>query len=394
MKKTLSLIITLALLTACASTRDAGEETAAETAEGITGETTSAEETVSEETTAFEETAEETVPEETTSEIVIGYGNNINKERTAYDDGWIYYNGNDDCFYKMRDDGSEKTKLAEHKAYCVNIADGWIYYIYFEYDYDSGFDEEGLPNLVNGGVFKMRLDGSENTQISDCISIDNLYVSDGLIYYSLCNLNDSGGENGIYKMSLDGSEVTRIKAGVTAFYLTVAEDRIYYMGDYGRYGSLYGINTDGTEETLICEEDKYDDGDDYFFGVGFINIAGDWIYCNCLEYPMNDNIYKMRLDGSEKTLIKEDICSYCVNVAGDWIYYIGNYNDVYYRGYYDDRSRTALFKIRLDGTEETFLDDYVHSDNINIIGDWVYYYDFKDEDYCRIRTDGTEKQKL
>jgi len=362
MKKILAVVLTLAMLAACASGKDEpdgtyGEttdsETIAETSEDTTDETTDSETSTetSEETTSdtSEETAaEETASEQPVSDIIIGCGNIINGN-FAYDDGWIYYSSEKEfCVYKMRGDGSEKTMIADHKAYYINIYDGWIYYC---------FD----------GIRKMRLDGSGDRQLYYDLAPTDLNVSGGWIYYCV---NEGGGLIGIFKMRLDGSEMTQVRAGVTAYWLTVVENRIYYTDAVS--GALYRINTDGTEETRIFVEK----------GVCHINIAGDWIY---YEAGYGD-LCKMRINGAEWAVIKKECMVYfCFNVAGDW---------VYYEGYYDAGNSSALFKIRTDGTEETLLDAYPTGE-LSIIGDWIYYYsDCEDDGYYRIRTDGTDKQKL
>jgi len=381
MKKTVSLIIALALLTACASTRDAGDETAAETAEGITGETTSAEETSSyeetaEETTAFEETAVPEPKSELPPDVGNSCGNIVNGGFAAIKDGWIYYNGNDGCFYKMHDDCSEKTKLADHKASYINVVDGWVYY---EYASDDGFyiDEDGFIHTEKYGIFKMRTDGSEETLLIDEWLANCVTASDGWLYYQYdCDrmLPKDGGEgfdyirdeenSGIFKIRLDGSERTQVTSGDIS-EMNVVGDWIYYYGD-----DLYKVRTDGTEKTSVLPQAC----------CYWINVVGDWIYYR------DDDIYKVRTDGTENKFVSNKIYNN-INVADSWIYC--DY-------WYEEGNSHPIYRMRLDGSEATRLCDESVG-GINIVGDWIIYdvygYDYS-KYYYIMRLDGSEHRLL
>jgi hypothetical protein len=57
-------------------------------------------------------------------------GNIVNGGLLALDDGWIYYNSVYDNFglYKIKLDGSGKTKLCDDYAWCINVVGDWLYY--------------------------------------------------------------------------------------------------------------------------------------------------------------------------------------------------------------------------------------------------------------------------
>jgi len=396
MRKTLSIIIALALLvTACASTRDADGET-------FTEETTTAEETF-EETTAEETTEETATAEQTAAEIetsvstVDSYGNIVNGGYAAYDGEWIYYNGFDNkCFYKMREDGSEITLLADHRASDINVVGDWIYYKYYEYGNEHiSLDDEGYPHAENSGIFKMRTDGSEETLLTDDFAPDCVTYSDGWIYYSLyierfewkdkddyvfipSSIPSNEEKSGIFKIRPDGSERTRVTDAPDGdiYYMNVVGDWIYYVTNDWSY--LYKVRTDGAEKTLILSE----------VHIQKIDVVGDWIYyATGPGYGMC--IYKIRTDGSENTLVTDNEAFNELNVAGDWIYYSGRY---------EEGHTSALYKMRLDGSETTLLfDKFV--DGVNIVGDWVIYSSFgtdygESTFYCIMRPDGSEHRLL
>lgn len=65
---------------------------------------------------------------------------------------------------------------------------------------------------------------------------------------------------------------------------------------------------------------------------------------------------------------------------GDWIYYVE-----------DD---ILLYKVKMDGSGKTLiLENEEPVSQLNVLGDWIYYYDASGM-ICRIRTDGTKKEKL
>jgi len=325
MKKVLVLVLSFVMLTACASVKDESEYPS-----GSVGNS---------------------------------YGNIVNGGFAAYNDGWVYYNSFDNkCFYKMREDGTEKTKLADQSACYINVADGWIYYCYYK-DYRNTAEKEG------SGIFRMRTDGSENTRIADDIVAVCMNVSGEWIYYI-----ESGG---VYKTRLDGSEKTRVTDG-NINYINVDGDWIYYTA--GINGDLCKIRTDGTGKTLLRLMD------DVFYS-GYIITAGDWIYYMPHAFDDTFSIYKIRTDGTENTLVISwnDIWGIDFNIADGWIYYTG---------WCDETNSHPIHKMRLDGSEKTRLSEH-DAGAINIAGGWIIYAERNPYDnFCKMRLDGTDNQLL
>ena len=74
-------------------------------------------------------------PTDTTAETVIRQrgntvGNIVNYGLIAMSDGWIYYHNPTvgGYLFKMRIDGSERTKLNEDASFFINVMGDWIYY--------------------------------------------------------------------------------------------------------------------------------------------------------------------------------------------------------------------------------------------------------------------------
>lgn len=93
----------------------------------------------------------------------------INQDYTdwvLYYDGWIYYRtaSDDNCLYKIKPDGSGKTKLTDSKTARINIDNGKLYF------------------RQNGAFYEMNTDGSGKRVLVN----DNCYgsfVTDGKLYY-------------------------------------------------------------------------------------------------------------------------------------------------------------------------------------------------------------------
>jgi hypothetical protein len=281
-------------------------------------------------------------------------GNIVNGGLVAQSGDWVYYEHTNDGFklYKMRVDGSEKTKLNDSISYCINVVGDWIYYINNS-DYDA-------PQRI----YKIRTDGSENTKLNDSMSNDVSVIGDWIFYEK----SRGDGYSDLCKLRIDGSEEIMLY-GKEVWDFCATEDWIYFTDYEGGWGySLCKIRTDGSEKTKLNDEKAHN-----------INIEGDWIYYTV--GALEDNVVrKICTDGSGEAKVTSARSSN-INVTGDWIYY-SNWND-----------NGNLYKIRTDGSQRTKLNDDDSSVHINIIGEWIYYtMGFGNGNLFRIRTDGTERQ--
>ena len=113
--------------------------------------------------------------------------------------------------------------------------------------------------------------------------------------------------------------------------------------------------------------------------IGYATIQGDWIFY--MNYADDCKLYKTHTNGTAKIKLN-DRGSANINVIGDWVYYF-------------DKDR-RLSKMRTDGTEITVLYDekidHYLTNSMNVTGDWIYFNGMEDGKIYRIRTDGTELQ--
>ena len=276
-----------------------------------------------------------------------------NGGHTAQSGEWIYYSNFSDGgkLYKIKVDGTSKTKLTDEKLFYINVIGDWIYY-----------QSSSLSPEYDFGFYKIKTDGSQKCKILN-ERIGLMDIVGEWVYYSIAG---ESGNHWIYKMRLDGTENTQILDGKFIY-------NIYVIGDWIFYSTLdgtYKIKLDGTENTKVLNN-------------SILGVMDDWIYYS--DYT-NGGFYKIKMDGSNNIKITDGyICS--ANIAGDYIYYgCGDTSD-----YYKSEDKWKLYKIKIDGTDKTKLTDD-NGDAINVVGNWIYYLNEKDRNWYRIKIDGTGRE--
>lgn len=270
-------------------------------------------------------------------------------------DGWVYFISSSDgsrftCnLYKMRIDGSEKTKLSDKLVYgYINVVDGWVYF--------TAIEIIGEETEFETSLWKIRIDGSESKKVA--YGCKDVYITENYIFYS------NGYEDiTVYRMGHDGEDVTELTWGLS--FIGLYDDWIFV----DMMNTLQKFKIDGTEKIDLNED------------ISEIIIVDDWLYYS--NYSDDGKIYRMKVNGSEKIKIS-DAQGYSFNAYKGWLYYTN---------YSDDRK---IYKMRLDGTENIKLSDEA-GEYINIAGDWVFYKIYggpNDGKLCRMRLDGSDWQLM
>ncbi|WP_180994167.1 DUF5050 domain-containing protein [Bacillus sp. Marseille-P3661] len=277
-------------------------------------------------------------------------GNIMNTGFLGNENDWIYFNKRQGqevygALTKKKTDLTMDTLLtASVDPTYINVLDGWVYY-------RSGWD--------NGNIFKIRIDGTEKTQINNDSSTSILVRGEWIFY-----ANQSDGAK-LYKIRADGTERTKLNEDQSSSINLIGE-WIYYQNITDQQ-KPYRVRIDGTERTKLNDTSVYS-----------MLIHDNWIY---FRNPADETrIYRMSFDGSNKMRLSNDSASN-LNISNGWIYYTTV-----------DIPGGDLYKMRVDGTEKTFLNEEFVT-NIIIFDDWIYYTRIEKMIY-RIRTDGTQKQTL
>ncbi len=118
-------------------------------------------------------------------------GNIANCGVIAKQGDWIYYcNFNDNRkLYKIKTDGTEKTKLNDDHSTYINVSGDWVYYT-----------SSSSAGTYGGKIYKIKIDGSGKTKLSDD-EAGYVNVSGDWIYYS--NYDDM---DKLYKIKTDGTK--------------------------------------------------------------------------------------------------------------------------------------------------------------------------------------------
>ena len=235
-------------------------------AEETTVETTTVPETTTVETTTTSE--ETTIPEITTTvetipafvhDYVEGQQNTQGTKlhlstRNGYftsQGDWIYYVNGKGELYKMKKDGSNKTKVRNRTSNGYNYINAIGDYIFFQ----SG---------IAGSIYRMKTDGSEYTCINDGNRRNDVKVKDGWIYFIISGIGED--PSYLYRMDFNGENITKISPEECHEYI-IKDDYIYYRCYVGgRMEDLYRMKLDGTENIKLNKEYSVFQGLNYYNG--------------------------------------------------------------------------------------------------------------------------------
>lgn len=293
-------------------------------------------------------------------------GNLANMGLVAEKDGWIYYycsTFKDSGLYKVRINGTEKTKLNDDFAFYINVSGDWVYYVVTTItdteaevsNTGNVFTEAKTDTKSESAIYKTQINGSgESIKIK--AGAENIIVADDWIYYT------SEDNKSISKIRTDGTVETLITDDQTDD-ICLMDGWIYYT-NASDGNSLYRIRTDGKEKTLLDKTPTF-----------CVIAENGWVYYSA-DNDGGYSIFKTRADGTQKTDI--NIKPFILfNIKDGWIYFCNTEDESY------------LYKARTDGTGKTKLSENTALP-INIVGDWIYY----TLNAYRMKLDGTENQPV
>ncbi len=256
------------------------------------------------------------------------------KEYLLYD-GWIYYSNVSDNYslYKIRTDGSERTKLNDDQSRVLQVSEDWIYYI-------NGSD--------GASIYRINTDGKRRTKINDQRS-GYLVVAEGWLYFTLSDNEDPGM---IYKILPDGSGKTQLNSDPSR-QLVVHKDWVYYaIPDYDY--QIYRVRTNGTERELFIE--------DYFSRI--LALEEDWIYYRSISLNGRSGgpaVYRIGLDGRDKEeILNADV--HDLVLTDDWLYYT------------DASKGGNIYRVKRNGSDHKLVSGHKGCAYLFNSGDWIIYH--------------------
>ena len=284
----------------------------------------------------------------------------------SYRGGWVYAQYGEEflnySLHRMRPDGSDKQKIpSDDGLYGSVYHKGWVYYIdhiYASLDYMLMSSDYMFPGQYSK-LFRMRLDGSKKTELaSDVFSFE--IIGEKIYYRS---------DYSLYRMNIDGSGQVKIIDNCSNYLFAGG----YIFATYGGIGGgasqydtkLMRYEMDGKGEILI-------ESDSIIYSPLFTD--SEFLYYILYFGYLNSNemkgvqLHRMKFDGSNhKTVIAHEgyYTLPTIKLSDGYIFYSRYYNPY----------MTEIYKIRTDGTNRTLIrctESYSGSD-FDLIGNSIFY---------------------
>lgn len=181
----------------------------------------------------------------------------------------IYYIGIDECIYYMDLDGNNRTKLNDNASGFIGITED---YIFFNKIIEDEVEETDDSSVINYETYMMDLDGSNEHPVMEGEKLYNINVVGDYIYYQTNYGYPS-------RVKLDGTENTMLSDEV-AYSMIATEEGIFYLNYYKEDGvnagvAIYRMDLDGSNITELTKLDSYST---------MLCEFGDWLY-----YSDNDD---------------------------------------------------------------------------------------------------------
>ncbi len=281
--------------------------------------------------------------------------NGVNNDNIFQIGDYIYYcsgeeNPSKGVTYRMNVRTGQSEQFNDVQMLEMTYYGGWIYYVYCSSYVGDALHEE----MDNYKFSRIKPDGSQKGPDSNMPhAVTEIFIQDGYLYavsqifyhryypddsdkpirFKLSNEGILGEREALFK---DGN----IRVRDMAYF----NGKIYYNRIEDENGKtqpedcgLYSCSLDGEAIKRIG-----DDIEDY---RGFFILSDGWLYCSTNNAEDHgDSIYKMRLDGTQKTIIYDK-----VNLTGNINYMNGKFYFVRYDGE-GDLNNNKLCSINSDGT--------------------------------------------
>ena len=301
-------------------------------------------------------------------------GNTISNIRnygySAKQGSWIYYvapadDGTSIAIYKSKTDGSNKKELVKDDwdVLSLNVVNDYIYFIAINNDKIESASKLGSDESVdtlNNVIYRMKLDGTDLQAINSNEFHNNcyeMYVIKDKIYYI-------GVDTNIYYMDLDGSNKTKFNSDETGYLGFTKDSVILNIKKENNTEKTDEVESSADYETVVMNLETKEVTKLTGNRLYSINVVGKVLY----YVDDNKNIWKVNLDGTDNTMISSDVTAYNMNVGDDYIYFM-NYTD-------DSNSKIAIFRADLDGKNVTniyTLNSY--SSFLNVVDNDVIFMD-------------------
>lgn len=298
-------------------------------------------------------------------------GNANNMSLAVKDGGWIYYTATDGDeivgINKVKANGSKIEKIAEGNFSEINIIGNKIYCL--EYD-----EDDYKINLIS-----MKKNGKDKETLARDVDLETVIAVDKWVYYSK---NDN-----LYRVKLDGTDREKISSKNILYY-QIEGKWIYYIYEKDSSSYIAKMKLDGEDSEKIAKIDTSDEYKEY----QELYVKGGKIYYVMSkvndEYDTEYYLYKMNKKGENvEKVCKLGTSLTTINMQADAIYYTVK----------KDYKEYEINSVNYNGTEKTMIKEEETVGKMNIVGDWIMYLGYNDDDELVVKMlsiDGEKSKEL
>ncbi|NQF15000.1 DUF5050 domain-containing protein [Brevibacillus sp. HB1.3] len=259
--------------------------------------------------------------------------------------------------------GEEKQEIQGAASGIIRVGDEWKYF--FVADEDS---------KLKGTIYKDKLVNESPMKVSQAKQLTGkIFRGNQEIYY--LQPNDPATEKGLHKSSL-----YKVKQGSsTPEAVKFAGDKItsFVMDESDMYFTAY---TDDNRAMLYKAKINSDKKEEVLENVDYVTVSNGWYY---FHESLDQGLYKMKLNGSEKTKLTKDDTKIDGSKGGSFEVYTDAI------AYVDSSSRHVLIS-----KEGKYLQDgkQLKGKIVDVVGDNIFYLDSDKALYrTQISSDKPEK---
>ncbi len=200
---------------------------------------------------------------------------------------WIYYKniGDGDTIYKIRTDGSQRTKLSEDACGALCAAGDWLFY--------TSVDEDHA-------LYRMRADGGGREPLGERAGY--LFADDGWLYYR------SPEEENLGRMRFDGGERGWVLDELWNAHTQICEGWLYYMTD-AQGLTVFKMRPDGGERSEIWRFEAK---------INAFTVAGGRLLVSVRYSDQSESVLAFDLETMEEALRLDGVSGsfFCTDKAG------------------------------------------------------------------------------
>jgi hypothetical protein len=288
-------------------------------------------------------------------------GNIFNGGLFCEQDGKIYFSNHNDngALYVMNSDCTNIKKVISDKAVNINADENYLYYLRAS---DTKASIAGsLMQFNNSGLYRIT-HGGKNLKIISHKPGAYMTLQGNFLYYLSYDV-----ESGLclFRKKIDNTmEKLILDEAVIPSY--IADNKLYYAGNKKDHSInaldlssfVTGTRIEGNFACPIFRED----------------------YIYYLDLDNNYSLNRMRLDGSERTVLIDKFCStYNITNSGKYLYY-----------QVDDEDNSGIGRLNLETMEhELLLEGYYKQ--IHVTDSYVFFKDYDDSRTYVLSADGSSR---